>query len=86
MQQGKFKIALFGNIYQEKKSVAVQKFFAVAQELQADLLIPASFYDFLTSNLQIQHSIVDLRIMSTLPPTENINPAAAHHEPSRRFR
>jgi len=53
MQEGKFKIALFGNIYQEKKSVAVQKFFAVAQELQADLLIPASFYDFLTSNLQI---------------------------------
>ena len=53
MQEGKFKIALFGNIYQEKKSVAVQKFFAVAQELQADLLIPASFCDFLTSNLQI---------------------------------
>ena len=53
MQQGKFKIALFGNIYQEKKSVAVQKFFAVATELKAELLIPASFHTFLTENLQI---------------------------------
>ena len=53
MQQGKFKIALFGNIYQEKKSVAVQKFFAVASELKAELMIPASFYAFLTDNLQI---------------------------------
>lgn len=53
MQQGKFKIALFGNIYQEKKSVAVQKFFAVATELKAELLIPASFHSFLVDNLQI---------------------------------
>lgn len=53
MQQGKFKIALFGNIYQERKSVAVQKFFAVASELQAELLIPASFHAFLIDNLQI---------------------------------
>ena len=53
MQQGKFKIALFGNIYQEKKSVAVQKFFAVASELKAELMIPASFYTFLVDNLQI---------------------------------
>ena len=53
MQQGKFKIALFGNIYQERKSVAVQKFFALASELKAELLIPASFYAFLTDNLQI---------------------------------
>ena len=53
MQQGKFKIALFGNIYQERKSVAVQKFFALASELKAELLIPASFYAFLTDNLRI---------------------------------
>ena len=53
MQQGKFKIALFGNIYQERKSVAVQKFFALATEMQAELLIPASFYAFLTDGLQI---------------------------------
>ena len=53
MQQGKFKIALFGNIYQERKSVAVQKFFAVASELQTELLIPASFHAFLIDNLQI---------------------------------
>jgi len=53
MQQGKFKIALFGNIYQERKSVAVQKFFALVSELKAELLIPASFYAFLTDNLQI---------------------------------
>ena len=53
MQQGKFKIALFGNIYQERKSVAVQKFFAVAMGLQAEILIPDSFHQFLTNHLQI---------------------------------
>ena len=53
MQQGKFKIALFGNIHQERKSVAVQKFLALATEMKVELLIPATFLTFLTDNLQI---------------------------------
>ena len=53
MQPGKFKIALFGNIHQERKSVAVQKFLALATEMKVELLIPATFLTFLTDNLQI---------------------------------
>ena len=68
MQQGKFKIALFGNVYQERKSVAVQKLFAIATELKVDLLIPSSFYAFLTDNLQI-----------SVPPCHIID--EAHGEP-----
>ncbi len=49
----KLKFALFGNIYQERKSAAVQKFFAIAAERKAELAMPEAFHDFLTSNLKI---------------------------------
>ena len=50
----KLKFALFGNIYQERKSAAVQKFFAIATERKADIAIPESFYEFLRDNLKIR--------------------------------
>ena len=50
----KLKFALFGNVYQERKCVAVQKFFAVANEMEAEIAIPESFCNFLRNNLKIR--------------------------------
>ncbi|MBQ7156599.1 MAG: NAD kinase [Bacteroidaceae bacterium] len=47
------KFALFGNIYQERKSAAVQKFFATASERKAEIIIPEQFFLFLRDNLKI---------------------------------
>lgn len=49
----KLKFALFGNIYQERKSAAVQKFFAIANERKAEIAIPEQFHQFLCNNLKI---------------------------------
>jgi len=49
----KLKFALFGNIYQERKSAAVQKFFATASERKAEIIIPEQFFLFLRDNLKI---------------------------------
>ena len=49
----KLKFALFGNVHQERKSAAVQKFFAIANEKKAVLAMPEPFYLFLRDNLKI---------------------------------
>lgn len=51
--KNKLKFALFGNLYQEKKAVAVQKFLAIAEQKNIDIAIQRQFYDFLVDNLQI---------------------------------
>ena len=52
-QNKNLKFALFGNLYQEKKAVAVQKFLAIAEQHHAILAIQRNFYDFLVENLKI---------------------------------
>ena len=49
----KLRFALFGNVFQAKKSSSVQKLLCLLEERQADLQIDASFYHFLTDDLQI---------------------------------
>ncbi|MDE5551419.1 MAG: NAD kinase [Bacteroidaceae bacterium] len=49
----KLKFALFGNVYQERKSAAVQKFIAIASERKAEIAMPELFHQFLTDNLKI---------------------------------
>ena len=49
----KLKFALFGNVYQERKSAAVQKFFAIAEKYEADIMMTRQFHDFLHDNLKI---------------------------------
>ena len=49
----KLKFALFGNVYQERKSAAVQKFFAIASERKAEIAMPEQFHQFLCNNLKI---------------------------------
>ena len=47
------KIALFGNVYQPKKSAAVQKLLSLLDERNAELYIDKEFYHFLTENMRI---------------------------------
>lgn len=53
MEQKQLKFAIFGNIYQERKSAAVQKLFAIMQQHEAKVAMPSSFRDFLQDGLQI---------------------------------
>ncbi|MDE5739140.1 MAG: NAD(+)/NADH kinase, partial [Bacteroidaceae bacterium] len=50
----KLKFALFGNVYQKRKSAAVQKFIAIASERKAEIAMPELFHQFLTDNLKIR--------------------------------
>ena len=47
----KLRFAIFGNIYQAKKSLAVQKLLCLLEERQADILIDQPFYEYLTRDL-----------------------------------
>lgn len=49
----KLRFALFGNVYQERKCNAVQKFFALAEEYEAELAISEVFYLFLRDTMKI---------------------------------
>lgn len=49
----KLKFALFGNVYQERKSAVVQKFFAVAEKYEASIAMPKQFYSFLKDSVKI---------------------------------
>lgn len=49
----KLKFALFGNIYQARKSVAVQKLLSLLEERGAQLLIDQAFLHYLTSDMKI---------------------------------
>ena len=48
MAQRKLRFALFGNIYQAKKSASIQKILSFLYEHKADVYIEKDFYDFLT--------------------------------------
>ena len=49
----KLRFALFGYVFQAKKSSSVQKLLCLLEEREADLLVDANFYHFLTDDLQI---------------------------------
>ena len=49
----KLRFALFGNVYQAKKSSSAQKLLAMLEERQATLLIDRPFHDYLGNELQI---------------------------------
>ena len=53
MTQRKLKFALFGNIYQAKKSAAIQKVLSCLNESGAELLVDREYYEFLKSDQQI---------------------------------
>jgi len=54
MTQQRLKFAIFGNVYQEKKSMAIQKLLAVLQRSGAEIAIAQPFYDFLNEGQKIK--------------------------------
>lgn len=56
----KLRFAIFGNIYQAKKSVAIQKLLCLLQEREADILIDRPFYEYLTKDLLLDIPYTDL--------------------------
>lgn len=49
----KLRFALFGNLYQAKKSVSIQKLLCLLEERQADILIDRPFYEYLTQDMKL---------------------------------
>lgn len=49
----KLRFALFGNVYQAKKSMAVQKLLCQLEEREAELYIDQQFYEYLVNGLQL---------------------------------
>ncbi|MBQ2210137.1 MAG: NAD kinase [Prevotella sp.] len=49
----KLRFAIFGNTYQPKKSVSVQKILACLMERKAEVLMEKAFYQFLTDEQQV---------------------------------
>ena len=47
------KIALFGNVYQSKKSTSVKKLLALLEERKAHVYIDSAFHRFLTEDIRI---------------------------------
>ena len=53
MASRKLRFAIFGNTYQPKKSVSVQKLLACLTQRQADVCIEREFYDFITTGQRL---------------------------------
>ena len=53
MASRKLRFAIFGNTYQPKKSVSVQKLLAYLSQRKADVCIESEFYDFLTNGQRL---------------------------------
>lgn len=56
----KLRFALFGNLYQAKKSVSVQKLLALLEEHEAEILMDRPFYDYLRHDMQIDVRVTEL--------------------------
>ncbi len=53
MSTKKLRFAIFGNIYQAKKSASIQKVLSFLSERKAEILIDREFYTFLTDDLHL---------------------------------
>ncbi len=53
MTSRKLRFAIFGNIYQPRKSVSVQKLLACLSAREADVFVEREFYTFLTSGQRL---------------------------------
>lgn len=53
MTTRKFRFTIFGNIYQPKKSVSIQKILACLLQREAEIFIERNFYTFITEGQQL---------------------------------
>lgn len=49
----KLKFAIFGNVYQAKKSASIQKILSILNEREAEVVFDREFYDFLVNNQRL---------------------------------
>ncbi len=49
----KLRFALFGNLFQEKKSMAVQKLLAITEQKDIEVVVHRPFYEFMKERLRI---------------------------------
>lgn len=52
--QGKLRFAIFGNVYQPKKSAGIQKLLSCLKAREASILVEREFYEFLSSGHGLQ--------------------------------
>lgn len=57
MEQRKLRFALFGNIYQAKKSVSIQKILSLLSERKAEVLVEREFYNFLKDGQRLEMNV-----------------------------
>ena len=58
MEHRKMKFALFGNIYQSKKSAAIQQVLSTLANVGAEVYVDQEYYDFLRDNQHIVPNVV----------------------------
>ena len=63
MSSRKLRFAIFGNLYQPKKSVSIQNLLACLAARQADVYIEREFYNFLTTGRKLP--IEGVRVFET---------------------
>lgn len=63
MTQRKIKFAIFGNVYQSKKSASVQRIFTLLSQKEAEIQVEKEFYQFLTEQQHI--SLPDVKLIET---------------------
>ena len=49
----KLKFAIFGNVYQAKKSASIQKILSILNERGANIIFDREFFDFLVNNQRL---------------------------------
>lgn len=60
MASRKLRFAIFGNTYQPKKSVSIQKILASLSEYKADVYMEREFYDFLQNGQQLRIEVTSV--------------------------
>ena len=60
MASRKLRFAIFGNTYQPKKSVSIQKILASLSEHEADVFMEREFYDFLQNGQQLRIEVTSV--------------------------
>ena len=60
MASRKLRFAIFGNTYQPKKSVSIQKILASLSEHEADVFMGREFYDFLQNGQQLRIEVTSV--------------------------
>ena len=60
MASRKLRFAIFGNTYQPKKSVSIQKILASLSEHEADVFMEREFYDFLQNGQQLRSEVTSV--------------------------